>query len=185
MTSFSLIVPVLVFDPVGSAAPLHLHDATGGGRCVGAVEHHSWNIRLLPHQRDGGEDPHTGKCPVYPPICDRSPVGRPHPAHDIYTVEKTLTELLCLRPNVQERCFGLRMYLLRQRIVFIMMSAAETVWLLGCLLLRNENVCYWSWPHKCGEDGRRSWVRTSPRTLVEVSVCQSVDVKLSSLSKLI
>lgn len=57
---------------------------------MGAVEHHSRHLRLLPHQRHGGEDPHAGERPLYPPVCDRGPVGRPHPAHDIYTMEKTL-----------------------------------------------------------------------------------------------
>lgn len=80
-------------EPVWSAAaepPCVLHHAAGVGCCVGAVEHWSWHLWLLPHQCHGGEDPHTGKCPLYPPVCDCRPVCRPHPAHDLHTLEKTL-----------------------------------------------------------------------------------------------
>ncbi len=66
------------------------HHATGGGRRVGAVEHWSRHLWLLPHQCHGGEDPHAGKRPLHPPVCDRRPVCRPHPAHDLHTMAKTL-----------------------------------------------------------------------------------------------
>lgn len=80
-------------EPVWSAAaepPCVLHHATGVGCCVGTVEHWSWHLWLLPHECHGGEDPHAGKRPLYPPVCDCRPVGRPHPAHDLHTLEKTL-----------------------------------------------------------------------------------------------
>lgn len=88
-----------LWQSVWSAAaesPSLLHHATGGGCCVGAVEHWSWHLWLLPHQCHGGEDPHTGKCPLYSPVCDRSPVSRSYPAHDLHTMEKTL--------NFADRC---------------------------------------------------------------------------------
>lgn len=69
--------------------------ANGGGCSVGAVEHRRWHLWLLPHQRNRGQDPHTGKCPLYPSVCDCLPVCWPDTPHDLYTMEKTLigTEL--------------------------------------------------------------------------------------------
>lgn len=66
------------------------HHAAGSGRRVGAVEHHCWHLRLLPHQRHGGEDPHSRARPLHPPVCDCWPVGGPHPAYGLHTTEKTL-----------------------------------------------------------------------------------------------
>lgn len=71
-------------------SPQLLHHATGGGCCVGNLEHWRWHIWLLPHQCHGREDPHAGERPLYPPVCDRRLVGRPHPPHDLHSMEKTL-----------------------------------------------------------------------------------------------
>lgn len=75
--------------------PPHLTcHAAGGGCCVGAVEHRRWRLWLLPHQCHGREDPCTGKCPLYSPVCDCGPVSRSHPAYDLYPMEKTMTKPL-------------------------------------------------------------------------------------------
>lgn len=87
---YPVVWSVLLVQALTAEAPCLLHHASGGGRCVGAVEHRCRHLWLLPHQCHGGEDPHTGECPLYPSVCDCWPVCRPHPAHDLYTVEKTL-----------------------------------------------------------------------------------------------
>lgn len=86
-----LACPVFIQLLTGRLTCWLSNHATGGGRRMGAVEHWSWHLWLLPHQCHGGEDPHVGKCPLHPPVCDCRPVSRPHPAHDLYTMEKTLT----------------------------------------------------------------------------------------------
>lgn len=81
-------------DPAAVEPPRLPRHAACGGRRVGAVEHHSRRLRLLPYQRHGGEDPHAGECPFHPPVCDRRPVRWSDPAHDIHTMEKTLRDPL-------------------------------------------------------------------------------------------
>ncbi|RVE70003.1 hypothetical protein OJAV_G00083510 [Oryzias javanicus] len=73
-----------------SVAPALPQHAARGGCRVGAVEHWRRGLRLLPHQRHGGEDTHSGERPLHPPVCHRRPVGRPHPAHDLHPLEETL-----------------------------------------------------------------------------------------------
>lgn len=82
---------LLVLTAHAAAEPLRLpHNAVGGGRCMGGVEHHSWRLRLLPHERHGGEDPHSGERPLHPPVCHCRPLCWSDPSHDIHTMEKTL-----------------------------------------------------------------------------------------------
>lgn len=70
-----------------------VRDAAGVGRRVGAVEHHGGDLRLPPHQRHGGEDPHVGERALHTPVCHRGAVGRPHPPYDIHPVEEALMRM--------------------------------------------------------------------------------------------
>lgn len=92
---------VSVFDRVWPP-PCLPHHAAGVGRRVGAVEHWSRHLRLLPHQRHGGEDPRAGERPLHPPVCDGGPGGGPPAARHLHTVEKTLKRRLCGRSHVQD-----------------------------------------------------------------------------------
>lgn len=129
--------------------------ATGGGRCMGAVEHWSWHLWLLPHQCHGGEDPHVGKCPLHPPVCDCRPVSRPHPAHDLYTMEKTLTEtLLEHSPETTKRsCFVTGYF----RVLSILMLAQETIQIVWLLTPEDQasSVRWW-----CPKWGQEDWRAT-------------------------
>lgn len=77
-------------DLAAQPPPVCASHAAGGGRRLGAVEHRSRRLRLLPHQRHGGEDRHAGERSHHPPVCDHRPVCGPHPAPDVHTVENTL-----------------------------------------------------------------------------------------------
>lgn len=83
---------VCVFVSVQTLTPdiSGLCHASGGGCRVGCVEHRGGGLRLLPHKCNGGEDPHAGERPVHSPVCDRGPLCRPHPPHDLHFIQKTL-----------------------------------------------------------------------------------------------
>lgn len=52
------------------------HYESGGGRCMGGVEHWGFHLWLHPHQRHGAAHPRPGERHHHSPVCDRAAVRR-------------------------------------------------------------------------------------------------------------